>query len=293
MSEQSARLWIVGAMAWDTVLHVASFPTPGGFTPKVRREERPGGSAANVAQAIATAGLETGFVTVLGRDPLGASLHQTLRTSELSHLDIRWIDGETNHVLVLVDGEGDRSIIALAGDQLDSIHLDQVSLRAGDIVVFVVWEESFRSDLQRATDAGCITVVGLGALVDGQVLGADIAFGSHVDVPPGTDPAHHLDRFDRIVMTNGADGARQFSAHGVIEQAAYPADVVDTTGAGDAFLAGYIATYAHGLRDGVEALRNGARWASVMVSMRASIPPPWSTVTGIERAAHAAGSGPS
>jgi sugar/nucleoside kinase (ribokinase family) len=282
VSAQFPRIWIVGVIAWDTVLHVGSFPVPGGFTPKLRRLERPGGSAANVAQAVATADIEAGFVTVLGRDAIGAQLHQALRTSEISHLHIRWVDGESNHSLVLVDQEGDRTIIALAGDELDSIHLDDVPLRPGDIVVFVVWEESFLPDLERATAAGCITVVGLGALLDDRVRRADVAFGSHVDVPSGTDPAKHLDRFDRVVMTSGADGADQFSAGGVLHQPAFPAQVVDTTGAGDAFLAGYLATYAHGLQDGAEALKNGARWASTMVSMRASVPPPWSAVVGVE-----------
>jgi ribokinase len=286
MTLRLPRLWVVGVMAWDTVLHVDSFPVPGGFTPKLRRLERAGGSAANVAQAVATADLETGFVTVLGRDAVGAQLHQTLRTSELSHLHIRWVDGESNHSLVLVDREGDRTVIALAGDELDSIHLDEVPLDAGDIVVFVVWDTSFLPDLERAIAAGCTTIVGLGALLDDRVRHADIAFGSHVDVPPGTHPSDHLYRFDRIVMTNGADGARQYSAEGVIHQPAYPAEVVDTTGAGDAFLAGYLATYAHGLRGGEEALRNGARWASVMVSMRASVPPPWRTVSGLAGVEH-------
>lgn len=272
------RLWFVGAMAWDTVLHVAKFPLPGGFTPKVRRLERPGGSAANVAQAVATAGLDAGFVTVLGNDELGATLHSTLQASDLEHLHIRWINGETNHVLVLVDSEGDRTIIGLAGDELDAIHLDGVPLQPGDIVVFVVWDESFRADLQLATEAGCVTVVGLGALEDDSVTHADIAFGSHVDVRPGTDPSAHLQRFSRIVMTNGADGARQYTKDRVIHQPAYPTDVVDTTGAGDAFLAGYIATYAHGLTDGEAALEAGARWAAVMVATEASIPPPWNTM---------------
>lgn len=275
------RLWFVGAVAWDTVLHVADFPVPGGFTPKLRRLERPGGSAANVAQAVATAGLEAGFVTVLGTDGLGGTLHRTLESSELEHVHITWIDGETNHVLVLVDSDGDRTIIALAGDHLDAIHLTDVPLLPGDIVVFVVWQESFRDDLVRAREAGCVTVVGLGALEDPEVTSADIAFGSHVDVPAGTDPALYLHRFSRIVMTHGANGGTQYTKDDTLHQPALPATVIDTTGAGDAFLAGYLATYAHGFQGGREALEAGARWAAVMVATEASIPPSWHTIVGL------------
>jgi len=272
---------VVGAIAWDTVLHIDAYPAPGTYTQGRDRRERPGGSAANVAQGVATSGLEVGFVTALGRDDLGEVLHETLRESDLQHLHVRWVDGETNHVLVLVDGEGDRTIIGLSGGGHDTIHLDGVPLEAGDIVSFVVWDETLRGDLAVATAAGCITVVGLGALEDPHVVHADIAFGSHVDIAAGTDPSLHLDRFDRIVRTGGADGARQYTADGVLHQPALLADVVDTTGAGDAFLAGYLSIYAHGVTDGRAALEAGARWAALMVQLEASIPPHWRTVEGL------------
>ncbi len=279
--ERQRRVWVVGAIAWDTVLHIDAYPAPGTYTQGRNRRERPGGSAANVAQGVATSGLEVGFVTVLGRDDLGEVLHETLRRSDLQHLHIRWVDGETNHVLVLVDGAGDRTILGLAGDGLDTIHLDGVPLEPGDIVVFVVWNANLRADLEIAAAAGCITVVGLGALEDPHVAHADIAFGSHVDIAPGTDPRLHLDRFKRIVRTGGADGARQYTTDEVLHQPALLADVVDTTGAGDAFLAGYLSVYAHGLTDGRAALEAGARWAGLMVQLETSIPPHWRTVEGL------------
>jgi len=60
-----------------------------------------------------------------------------------------------------------------------------------------------------------------------------------------------------------------------LHQPAFPADVVDTTGAGDAFLAGYLARYARGLTGGAEALEAGARWAARTVAVESSVPPPW------------------
>lgn len=274
------RVWVVGAIAWDTVLHLDTFPQRGGFTRGRRKTERPGGSAGNVAQALATAGVEVGFVTALGRDERGELLHRTLRDSELAHLHIEWIDGESNHVLVIVHDEGDRTILGLSEDHVDAIHLDTVPLAPGDIVVFVVWDKRYQDDLRLANAAGCTTVVGLGALEDAHVAHADIAFGSHVDISSGTTPQAALNRFGRIVMTSGADGARQYDPGSEKWQPAIGADVIDTTGAGDAFLAGYLAAYAHGLTDGTAALEAGARWAAAMVAVEASVPPPFDTVPG-------------
>lgn len=124
------------------------------------------------------------------------------------------------------------------------------------------------------------TLVGLDALEDEDVLHADIAFGSQVDVQPGTDPTSALDRFGRTAMTSGADGACQYSPEGELRQQAFRTDVVGTTGPGDAFLAGYLAAYAHGLTDAPAALEAGARWAAAMVSVEASTPPAWQGVEG-------------
>lgn len=275
------RVWVVGAIAWDTVIHLDTYPTPGGFTRAERKIERPGGSAANVAQALATAEVEVGFITVLGRDDRGQRLHRTLSDSDVAHLEIRWIDGESEHVVVLVHDHGDRTILGLTPDRAAEIDLSDVPLRPEDLVAFVVWDPGYRGALGLAQAAGCTTLVGLGAVEDPRVAHADIAFGSHADVRPDTDLDAALHRFPRIVMTHGADGARQLEADRVLTQAAASANVIDTTGAGDAFLAGYLAAYARGMTDGRAGLEAGARWAGAMVEIESSIPPAWDSVAGL------------
>jgi sugar/nucleoside kinase (ribokinase family) len=75
-----------------------------------------------------------------------------------------------------------------------------------------------------------------------------------------------------MVVTDGARGATAYGPTGVVNVSAVPADVVDSTGAGDVFIAGLI----HGLlgqKPIQEALGVGARWAAAAVGSPTSIPP--------------------
>ncbi len=90
----------------------------------------------------------------------------------------------------------------------------------------------------------------------------------------------HLHNFPKIVVTRGIEGVTEYSKEGVIHQDAFLAQVVDTTGAGDSFLAGYLTAFAMGAESGILPLELGSRWASLMVTIESSIPPHFSMVPG-------------
>jgi sugar/nucleoside kinase (ribokinase family) len=270
--------WIVGPVAWDSVVYTDEFLTRGAFTQGRKFIERTGGTGANVARALCTAQVETGFVGYLGNDEYGRVLETELRQSGISKLALTKITGPTSHVLILVDDSGDRTILGLAADHLDQVSVSGVPLQTGDTVVFVLWRDHFAADLQIAIDAGCRVVVGLDAVNDSRVTGVELAIGSHNDLAPGFDPTAHFDRFNRVVVTEGENGATEFSATGKTHQPAFPTTVVDATGAGDSFLAGYLAAMAKGVDDPAQRLALGARWAARTVATEASVPPPFDTI---------------
>jgi sugar/nucleoside kinase (ribokinase family) len=273
----SKRVWVQGPIAIDTVVYVEKFPSPGTFMNSTRTEERTGGTSANVALGLCTTEVETNFVGYLGNDDNGKKLREVLDKSEIKHSIITEIDGPTSNALILIDDKAERTIISMTKPYLCELRMDNVPFSEGDVVAIVLWREEFLNDLLRAESSGCLTVVGAAALVDANVSHAHLAIGSVSDIPSGVNPENHLDRFDEIVLTDGLNGARYYSKKQKLQQSALKVDAIDVTGAGDAFISGYLAALANEL-DPSQCLLIATQWAASSVQINSSIPPAFDLV---------------
>lgn len=271
------KVWVHGPISLDTVVYVSKFPTPGSFMNSIRTEERTGGTSANVALGLCTASVETGFVTYIGNDDMGKELLKVLEESLIQDLVITYIDDKTNHALVLVDEKLERTIIAMSTPHLRELRLNKVPLNSGEIVAFILWREEFIEDLRRAKSAGCFTVVGAGALGDPAVEYADLVIGSKSDFSDEIFPEDQLYRFGQIVLTDGANGATLLSKDQIIHQPIFEVEVKDSTGAGDAFIAGFLTAISYELNPS-RSLELAAQWAASAVQSQASIPPAFEKV---------------
>jgi len=273
----SKRVWVQGPIAIDTVVYVEKFPTPGTFMNSIRTVERTGGTSANVALGLCTTGVETNFVGYLGNDNNGKKLREVLDKSQIKHSVITEIDGPTSNALILIDDKAERTIISMTKPYLRELRMDNVPFSKGDIVAIILWREEFLNDLLRAESTGCLTVVGAAALVDPNVSHAHLAIGSVSDIPSGVNPEDHLDRFDEIVLTDSLNGARYYSKKQKLQQSALKVDAIDVTGAGDAFISGYLAALANEL-DPSQCLLIATQWAASSVQVNSSIPPAFDLV---------------
>ena len=271
------KVWVHGPIALDTVVHVSKFPTPGSFMNSLRTEQRTGGTSANIALGLSTTSVETGFVSYLGNDEIGVQLLSVLEQSAIKDLVITYFEDKTSQTLILVDENFERTIISMTTPHLRELRMDNVPLNVGDIVAFILWREEFFADLQRAQAAGCLTVIGASALADPAVGHADLLIGSKNDFSSELNPLDHLDRFTTIVLTDGTNGSVAYNGNNEIRQPAYEVDVKDTTGAGDAFISGYLAGIAHGL-DISQSLEVATKWAASSVQLHSSIPPAFEVV---------------
>ncbi len=90
---------------------------------------------------------------------------------------------------------------------------------------------------------------------------------------PGVVLRSVLKRFklDSVIMTRGAEGALFVSSEGIVEQPGVPAEVVDTVGAGDSFVASFVL----GLLRGETAkanLKKACETASVVCTQAGAVP---------------------
>ena len=271
------RVWVQGPIAIDTVVYLEKFPTPGTFINSIKTVERTGGTSANVALGLCTTGVETNFIGYLGNDDNGKKLREVLNESQIRKSVITEIDGPTSHALILVDDKAERTIISTTTPYLRELRMDNVSFVNPDIVAWILWREEFLGDLQRAEESGCFTIVGASALIDSNVLHANLVLGSVSDIPSGMNPKEHLDRFDAIVLTDGLNGARYYSKGKELHQAAFEVQAVDVTGAGDAFISGYLTGLANDL-EASRCLLIASQWAASSVQVNSSIPPAFDLV---------------
>jgi ribokinase len=231
-----------------------------------------GGQAANVAAWVAALGGEARFVGKRARDPAGRIL-----ADELTRRGVEVVGPEaeagTGTVVSLADPEGRRTMLTdrgvaptLAPDEVDpewfrceALHLPAYSFTREPIGA------AAREAAKAARAAGASLSVDLSGTSAIAELGVDRFMAALAELAPDVvfandDEAALVSDVDAptVVVKRGARGCVVRRNGAAKEHAALPADVVDTTGAGDAFAAGF-------LLDGVDgALAAAARCVATM-----------------------------
>jgi len=255
--------------------------------------EASGGSAANTVAGLASLGLKGGFVGQLGDDQLGAIFQHDIRSLGVEFdTPLRGDLGATARCLILVTADAQRTMNTFLGaaQMLAPEAVDPAQVAAAKILYLegYLWDpEAPRQAMYKAMDAAreagtkvAFTLSDafvvdrhrddLNRLLDERRI--DILFANQVEAESlggasdfESAVAALKDRVDTLVVTrheHGATGTRGS------ERADVPAEpierLVDTTGAGDLFAAGFLAGDARGLRL-EQSLRLGAISAAEVI----------------------------
>ena len=232
----------------------------------------PGGNAVNVAVQGCRLGASAAYLGCLANDVYGRLLFDALTAEGVDLSRCRRIDGENAHVLV-GHRDGDRVFLKSTPGVRSSYELnaeDYAYLTGFDVVhtSYCSDNDSLIPSISRAAALLSYDFSDRWAKdrMDRFAPFVDIAF---LSFPNRTDEecAEALREWSAsgvriVVMTRGEDGALALSDGTVYRQDILPANVVDTLGAGDAFIAGFLTTFLKGNPIPL-ALRNGARAAAV------------------------------
>jgi fructokinase len=237
-------------------------------------KRQPGGAPFNVACGAAKLGARAAMITKLGQDMFGDFLEQTMREHDVERTGVlRTDEANTALAFVALDEGGERSfsfyrkpcadqLLApedlkdeLFAEDLDAFHFGSISLitepsasatraaanRARDAGAWVSYDPNLRELLWPDEDEARATILDAMPLADlvkvseeelrfltgrGDLRGADALLARGPTV---------------VVVTRGEGGCAVYRKdEQAIEVGAPTVDVVDTTGAGDAFVAGFL-----------------------------------------------------
>ncbi len=255
----TASVVVVGSINADETLPVASWPTPGEtslLTGPVLRGL--GGKGANQAVAAALAGADVSLVGAVGEDASGADALRSLRAQGVDVDGVRTVPGATGRALIVVSPRGENLILVDTGANavVDAESVRQAAGRwTADTVVLAQGEVSrevidavaaacravgarFVLNLAPFLEVDADTLATADPLVVNEIEAAQIGIDPTAEA--GTSPARSL------VVTLGGDGAVVRAASITERLPARPVEVVDTTGAGDAFVGTLAARLAAG-----------------------------------------------
>jgi ribokinase len=283
-SADSRAVVVVGSINEDVMLTLGRLIRPGETVTAQRVERRPGGKGANQAVAAAAAGARVAMLGAVGDDTAGARMIQDLRSRGVNTEAVRTVDGVstgTAYITVTPDGENTIVLDPGANQFVDAAAVEAAwpTLPPASVLLSLleIPLDGVAAAVKLAAESRMRPVVTLAPArpVPGELLhGLDpllvneheAAFLLQVDDLGGQvlDAARELLRLGpkSAVVTAGAAGAAVADGAAARLLPAVPvADVVDTTGAGDAFAGALAAALSRGadLEAAVEAgLRAGA-----------------------------------
>ena len=246
---------VVGSINLDLIFPCERIPRPGETLHAHAREVAPGGKGANQAVAAARLGAPVALVGAVGNDAFAMPALALLGPAGVDLSAVDHVPGQTGIAIVYVEGSGENSILIEGGANrsLDARAVARAADRVAGAAVVVLQGEIPREGIEEAS--GLATgrlVVNLAPVVE---VAPDVLFradplvvnehegllalrmlGSNAEGDDAVVAALVEAGVPSVVMTRGARGAFVATPGSTVTVTSPAVDVVDTTGAGDAFV---------------------------------------------------------
>ena len=245
----------VGLNATDTLIPLEQFPQPGSKVHYSERSTQPGGQVATTVVACQSWGLSTRYVGKLGDDD-AARLHKEAFARVGAETQIVTVPGTSSlHNVILIDTAGERTVICQRNDLMvlkpsdlcrewienaRVLHVDGHDTAAASLAAS--WARAANVPVVADLDDIYPGIEDLVANIDYLIVSEDFSCRLMRESDLETALRRMQSRYGcRLsAATLGEKGVLAWDGNRLIHSPAYRVPVVDTTGAGDIFRAGFI-----------------------------------------------------
>ena len=289
------KILCIGDLALDVISQLKE-PINYGNDTASRISSHPGGQAANVATWITRTHSKAQLVARVGNDPVGFALISDLDKYGVEHMNLMHSGRPTGVVVILVDSNGERTMFPDNGanadlevsdlpplDDVDGVYVSGYALldfRSREAVLSMIAKikAAGKPIYFDPTTTGAMKIVSRDEvlswvkLMDGILLNSEEALylGDAKDVETAEK---NLTAYTPLVVIKlGSRGAMAVYKDIIAKVSAVTTNVVDTTGAGDSFAAGFIPKWLE-TNDLEAALSAGTALAAKCVATVGARPP--------------------
>ena len=279
-----AVIAVVGSAMMDLTAYAPDLPEPGQTLVGDLFTSGFGGKGANQAVIAAHCGAEVHFIGKIGNDLFGDSIKTNFSALGINSYNLERADTPTGVAHIWVDGGGENRIIIIPGanHEIESVKavaaINGIENLSMVIAQCEIKQEVTLAVFSAAKTRGCITILNPAPYQDlseellelcDWIIPNETEFRElHGQLPTSDEILKEFRPGKNSVITLGSLGAALINADGSILRTLAPiVNVVDTTGAGDAF----VGTFAFALASGMssdKALELGIKVASLSVTKK-------------------------
>jgi len=253
------NILVVGSLNADLVVRTPRFPQPGETISGEDLQVIPGGKGANQAVAAARLGANVSMLGRVGKDNFGDFLLDNLKSNHVDTTLIQRDDASTGTATIIVDSNGQNSIVLSAGTngKVSSADVEHASFSTFSLLLLQleIPTPTVYSATKLAKQNGVRVVlnpapakqlpnelISLADFIIPNETELSLLTGMDVNNIPSAEKAAQalLDKgAQNVIVTLGSKGAFIVNKETSKQVGTYQVNVIDTTAAGDAFIGGF------------------------------------------------------